>query len=250
MLASIARDIEAFLRDGIILPCRPDFDVEELVAAFYQDYLEISARVIPGGSGFHNLLGLCSISRAMDLRLLIDSGTFTGMSAWALGRGSPEAALHSFDIDLSQLSLRTEQAHYHEMDWTGFDFGNADPEHSLCYFDDHVDQVRRILEAHERGFRYLVFDDDASVGRMTQTAGSPIALPKLQFVFDESLEDGEEIRWLNMGRPRAFKVDRGYLEQARSRIEAIQKLPEIWTASAGMHQNPYTLVVLKPALLA
>lgn len=245
MLARIAETAEQFLSEEIIFgPCDVDFDVKHAVATFYEDYLALPVHGTAGSSRFLNLLWLALISESMRSRLIVDSGTFSGLSSWALSQGAREATIHSFDINLGQLQQRT-RAHYHESDWTDFDFGTVDGQESLCYFDDHVDQVKRILEAHELGFKYLIFDDDVGVGRIPVAAGSTFPLPKLQFIYDDSLEDGTELEWLCRGKVNRFRIDRQYLEQARDRIASIQKLPDMWETAPVMHQNPYTLVVLK-----
>ena len=212
---------------------------------FYNSYVSSPFRDADGGSRFNNLLWLFLISKIMRPSLVVDSGTFKGASAWALKMGAGDAQVHSFDPNMSNRILRDERIQFHESDWTAFDYGEVDPELSLCYFDDHLDQVRRLVEAHDRGFKYLIFDDDLNVSNMPRMVRSGHSLPKLQFIYDDSLVHGQEINWLSVGSPRSFKIDRRCLDDARRRIQAMQKIPNIWMHSCVPHQNPYTLVVLR-----
>ncbi len=243
-LAAVAAGVDEYLQNSMPFPLVDTGSIRDDIPRFYETYLNLPIRGQAGGSLFLNLFWLFVISKKFNPELIVDSGTFMGMSSWALRQGNADARIHSFDIDLGNLRQRCD-ASYHEHDWSTFEFGQFDPQRSLCYFDDHVDQINRILEAHERGFKYLVFDDDLSVGRMPLATGSPISLPKLQFACDDSLKDGEEIRWVNGRHISSYKVDREYLDRGRDCIQSIQKLPDLSFSIHVVWQNPYTLVVLK-----
>ncbi len=244
MLAAIAAEADEYLQSSMPFPRGDTDSIRDDVPRFYETYLNLPIRGQGGGSRFVNLLWLFAISKTFRPELIVESGTFMGLSSWALRQGNADARIHSFDIDLGNLRQRCD-ASYHEHDWSEFDFGQVDPQRSLCYFDDHVDQINRVLEAHQRGFKYLVFDDDLSVGRMPVATGSPISLPKLQFAYDDGLKDGEEIRWVNGRHTSSYTVDREYLDRGRKCIESIQKLPDLSSSVSVVWQNPYTLVVLK-----
>eukprot|EP00736_Rhodelphis_marinus_P000235 Rmarinus@m.18959 len=44
-----------------------------------------------------------------------------------------------------------------KIDWRAL---GVDPARTVVFFDDHMDNLRRMQEAQERGFRYLIFDDN------------------------------------------------------------------------------------------
>jgi hypothetical protein len=244
MLARVARTAERFLREDCIFPAHNRFAVDEAVRSFFASYRASPFRVTFGGSHFTNLLWLYLLRLSLAADLVIDSGTFMGGSAWALSQGPDKKRVSSFDIDLGLLRTRTPGVEYNAFDWTRKELPDVDPERSLCFFDDHVDQVRRVQEAHGRHFRYLVFDDDVEVTAVPSRVKEPSALPKLSFLEDPDLADGLEIAWFTRGRRNRFVVDRGHLEAARALILRMQRVPDL-SAITGIHQLPLRLVVLR-----
>lgn len=239
----LAEQMEAVMRRDVVFPDRAsDLELLPFINSFYQSYESVAKCSGGGGSRFLNLLWLAVLARAVKPDLIIDSGTFKGLSAWALRFGAPEAELHSFDIDLGNLCTRVD-ANYHESDWTTVPLDTSG-RRTLCYFDDHVDQVRRVLEAAAAGHRWLIFDDDVGVSRVPAIAATSSPLPKLQFLTDTSLVHGEELVWETRGRQARFRIDQTYLQRARDCIAQMQKVPDLWQLVPTVHQNPYTLVVL------
>lgn len=221
------------------------FDTEEWVKHFYLAYLESPFRQQFGGSRFNNMLWLSLLSRAYNPAVIIDSGTFMGASAWALSLGAPSAKVWSFDIDLSQIEKRTPGVHYVEQDWTEFDFGTDAGTRSLIYFDDHVDQARRLLETYERGIGLAIFDDDFPVVPALAMANGGRSFPKIEFVLSDELRIEQEIVWSSGRRSWRWPVDTAYLDRARDVIAVTDRLPNT-SSITGIHQTPYRIVKLKP----
>jgi hypothetical protein len=216
-------------------------DVEQEVAAFYELFLAAPFRDQSGGSRFNNALWLHLIAKALAPRLIIDSGTHRGTSAWALSSGSPSSRLLSFDIDLSHLRKKMPGCTYLEHDWSEESYSNQDAKSGLCYFDDHIDQARRLIEAHERGFAYAIFDDDYPVSSFAPSAHDSAALPKIEFILDKSLRDNDDITWSTNGKKQSWRIDKSYLERARATIAATERLPNT-SLVTGIHQTPYRVV--------
>ena len=127
----------------------------------------------------------------MQPDLVIDSGTFRGASAWAFS--ATGAKVHSFDIDLSRLARTSDHVTYSQRDWTQFDWKDFDFSRTLIYFDDHLDQVRRLIEAAQRGIPLAIFDDDLPVTSVAPMAHGGAALPKIEFVLDDGLRAWRKI---------------------------------------------------------
>lgn len=245
MHAAMAREIGEWLASQTLFDVKQAIDLEAEIAAFYDDYLVSPFRLQLGESRYNNCLWLYLLARASAPDLIIDSGTYTGASSWALSRGAPQAKVVSFDIDLSNLRLRLPNVDYVEKDWTSFDLVPHAGRNVLAYFDDHIDQARRLIEARERGIPLAIFDDDFAIGAFPAMAHNGAALPKLEFVLDESLRDGDEIVWRNRGRRTHWRVDRAYLDKARDAIAGTARLPNT-SLVTGIHQTPYRVVRLKP----
>jgi hypothetical protein len=243
LVRAMADRVTLFLERESIFPKVVEVDVESEVRRFYQAYLGSHYRITQGGSHFANLFWLYILRRTLGAKLVIDSGTFTGASAWSLSFGEAAPQVYSFDIGLALLSRREPNVTYHEMDWTASQLPLVDRETSLCYFDDHIDQIRRVIEAAERGFKYLIFDDDVAVTAIPGRAKDAYTLPKISFL-EEDLTDGEDIIWRHRGRERRFRVDRSHLERGRQLIDRMQWVPDM-NDITGIHQPRLRLVTLR-----
>lgn len=243
MFAEISRTASDYFSSQDILVINHRFDIEREIKSFYESFLRSPFRLQKGGSRFGNLLWLDLIAKSLQPDVIIDSGTYLGASAWALSQGAPDSRILSFDIDQSRLLLRGQNVEYIERDWTSVNFDAFGARTSLCYFDDHVDQGRRLKEAADRRFQTLLFDDDFSVLDFVRMAHGGSALPKISFVLDPKLDDGEMIEWINAGRHFTWKVDRAHLDGLKSLIKAADRLPSLG-APLGIEQLPYRIVAL------
>jgi hypothetical protein len=228
-----------WLRQQTLFPLACEFDLTSALRPFYQQFLDSPFRGQGGGSRFNNLAWLYLIAKAMKPRFVIDSGTFRGASAWAFSLAGVK--VYSFDIDLSRLAYRTNSVVYTESDWTAFDWDGFDFSNSLIYFDDHLDQVRRLIEASQRGIPLAIFDDDFPLTSFAPMALQGIALPKIEFVLDDDLRNAQDISWLVGSHRYVFPLDHSYLARARSLIAATERLPDT-SMVTGIQQTPYRLV--------
>ncbi|CAN5351836.1 hypothetical protein BH09GEM1_BH09GEM1_04820 [soil metagenome] len=244
MLATLAAEASEWLEQQTVIPGTERFDVRAEIDAFYDAYLGSPFRNPRGGSRFGNLLWLDLVARAARPSLIIDCGTFTGASAWALAMGAPSAKIVSFDIDLSRIRLRVPRVEYVERDWTTWDLSRYRGDGRIvAYFDDHLDQGRRLREAAERGVDIAIFDDDLSVLSFPPYAHGGMALPKISFILDESLADGEVISWLARGQQYHWIVDGTAMSRLRSLIGGHTLLPNIG-ASVGIDQRAYRVIAI------
>ena len=240
----LADPIEQWINCQQLFTCGKPILVRSAVENFYYQYLASPFRAHVTVSRFNNLLWLYLIAKVFEPTFIVDSGTYTGASAWALSLACPDSPLYSFDIDLSRLKLRSPGVRYIQADWTTLDAKECDFSHGLCYFDDHVDQIGRLLQAAERGFPLAIFDDDFPVTSFAPMAHDGTALPKIEFALDDRIRDKEIISWSNHGQPYSWQVDRGYLDKGRQAIRATERLPDT-SPITGIHQTPYRLVALK-----
>ncbi len=245
LFSALSRPIREWINTQSIVPAVMTInDLPGEIEHFYQAFLRTPFRTKTGGSRFNNLLWLNIVSRVMKPSLIVDSGTFQGASAWALSQGSPSSRVLSFDIDMSRLLSRSASVEYIEADWTTRDFTGLDVSRGLCYFDDHLDQVRRLLEARQGGFPVAIFDDDFPVTSVAPMAHDGAALPKIEFVLDDTLLDRSHINWSHNGSPRSFPIDHAYLDKGRAAILKTERLPNT-SLITGIHQTPYRIVAIK-----
>ncbi len=222
-----------------------DFDATAATAQFYQRWLDTPFGEQQGGSRFNNLLWLFLIAKSYRPSLIVDSGTYQGASAWALWLGQPEAEIVSFDIDLANLKLRCPSIIYVADDWSRTRFERLKDRRVLAYFDDHVDQIKRLLEASDRACQIAIFDDDYPVTSFQAMAPNASALPKIEFALDPELADGLRLEWRSRSGPQSWIVDRGYLDRGLSVIASTERLPNT-SLITGIHQTPFRIVSITP----
>jgi hypothetical protein len=216
----------------------------EEVQFFFESWIKSPFQRQTGSSRFNNLLWLYLLSKRFQPEIIVDSGTFEGASAWALSLGSPKSKIFSFDISLERLALRVGGVEYFQHDWTKSDFAWPKKSRTLVYFDDHVDQVRRLMEAFDRNFSLAIFDDDYPVTSYYSMAPSNSVLPKIEFMLNEELKDGTVLRWGNDKIKNEWTVNLPYLLEARGCVDKTERLPFTGLIT-GIHQTPFRLVKLK-----
>ena len=244
MFVALAREYDAWLATQRIKPPVATYDTAQAIGDFFNQYLNSSHRRIGGASRFNNLMCLHLLARTYDPPVIIDSGTFTGSSAWALKLGAPDAKLYSFDITLRYLKERMPGVDYFEHDWTAFDWSGVDLSQALVYFDDHVDQARRLIEASAAGVELCVFDDDFPVATFPPRAHGGFSLPKIEFLLDESLSGVEELTWVEGKTQRRWKIPHERMDLARALIAETCRMPNT-SLITDVHQTPYRLVRIK-----
>ena len=215
--------------------------VEELCAR----YPARPVRDNKGGSQFNDSLWIFVVARALGPGLIVESGVHRGHGTWLLRQACPEAQIHSFDIDLGKLVYRDPAGRYYERDWHDVALPDSDPADSLIFFDDHISQARRVIEAHGRGFRRLLFDDNFPAEALYATGGPP--LPTIHMVLDQTLRAGRAIAWRRNGKDYSVTLDDSDLAQiaqARALIADVHPLPELGPLTRYALGSGLTLVDL------
>jgi hypothetical protein len=213
------------------------------VRHFFALYEERPVADNTGGSGVNDSLALFLVATLAAPRLIVESGVHKGHGTWLLRRACPEAAIHAFDIDLSGLVHRDPAARYHQGDWSSVALGPVDGAAGLAFFDDHVNQCRRVREAYERGFRLLVFDDNFPADQLYATGVPPV--PTLAMLLDPELAPGTELAWLRRGKPRTYTYAAEDTYGAAGLVERVVALPDLAPATRYPPQSGLTVVRLR-----
>ena len=129
-----------------------------------------------------------------------------------LGQACPNATIHGFDIDLSKVEYQNSRAHFHQQDWSTFDFGKVNPEKSIAFFDCHVNHARRMNEASERGFKHVLLDDDPPLHKL-YSYGAP-AFPTATMLRNGIPPSLSEVSWIWHGKEMDYRIDRAEVEAA------------------------------------
>jgi hypothetical protein len=199
--------------------------IERCAREFFEAFRRCPIKQGIGGCGFNAGLLLFISARIAQPRLIVESGTFQGYTSWVFQTACPDADIHCFDISFVNRLWHHPKIRYHQHDWAEKALPFSVPANSLGFFDDHISQAQRVIEATERGFTRLIFDDNLPLHALHRD-GLP-AVPTIDMVFDESLKEGDEFDWVSAGRNFRYQHSAAVVGRARSAIERVIHGPEL-----------------------
>lgn len=165
----------------------------------------------PGGIRQKDHLLFWSLANYLDLDVYVESGVRGGSSLHGyLGAPNLDSVV-AIDPDLSQLQLPVSVLGSTRLvdskDFSQLDF-TTESASSLVYFDDHIDAAMRIMQAHEKGFRFVVIDDAPGMEGMCQRAFP--AFPTVPMIMrSDLLAPGDWVEWFyqsNLSRRQSPKA--------------------------------------------
>lgn len=261
-----------FLKD-IIPNFKLEISSDECVRNFKKSFLAAKTQnlISYGGIPEKNYLALSIISQLLNPSLYVESGFFKGSSLLAVSDAKNLKHIIGFDpihseykaklpIDIKLTLLKT--------DFSKYNFEDENLSSSLVYFDDHINTAERIIQASDKGFKNLIFDD--SCGLMGTAERIYPSLPSLFFIDNvNNLIEGDKIEWSKDREKKfnffnffsfsfkkkkyfSFKFDKTTIDlckNARERISSIHKIPDlndyIYTERQMPNDITQHLVILK-----
>lgn len=217
--------------------------VADWIHEFFHRYAERPVRDNAGGSGFNDALWLFVAARAIAPSQIVESGTHRGFSAWVLRQACPQAPLSTFDVDTSKVEWSDPNVTVTQGDWSTHVAADPANAETLAFFDDHINHARRVAEAHARGFRWLLVDDNFRATQVYATGGPP--LPSLAMLFDPELNDGDEVAWTRNGKDYRWIYRTMEEYGARELIAGYHPLPDLAPITRHPAGSGLTLVRLK-----
>ena len=238
LLESAAAILE---RDLAAAGLTPDGAVIDQVRTFWSLIPTAPVRQRRGGSGFNGALQLYVAMRALRPAFVIESGVFRGLTTWVIRQACPQARIFCHDPDLSGLQYRDAQARYSTADWSTAEWSMLDPATTVAFFDDHVSQGRRVVEAQARGLTRLLFDDDAA-GHRIHAHGGP-AHPTIAMITGPE-RSPEPICWTRNGRLFEQPAEDALVRQAAGLIDRSHAFDDLHRAT-GYSPARLTSVTLR-----
>jgi hypothetical protein len=213
----------------------------EAIAAFSRELSHCPVKQQAGGGGHNVALLLWTVIQCIQPEEIIESGVFKGFTTWVMRKAAPSARIRSFDISFAELKWRDGKTEYHEMDWTKvIPRMHGKRVRRAAFFDDHQSQWRRIRESMERGIEFVVFDDSYPTGCVHADANA--ACPTVDMLFDEALEDGQEIAWKTECGTFRYRFDLAEAQATRQLVSSWVRLPDL---QMTFGYKPANLVVVK-----
>lgn len=223
VVAAASRRVAGLLR-AVTPASEVALDATAAVAEFLDLYRARPIRDNKGGMGFNKSLWLFVLARQMRPRVVIDSGTFRGHSAWLLRQACPEAEILSFDVDPSNLRHREPSVRYVASDWMDLALEFDPRDRPLAVFDDHVSHARRIAQARQRRIANVIVDDDVPRWALYATGVPP--LPTLAMIMDEGPAGDGPLTWVYKGRAQRFAWSPGDRD-VRRHVAGYWPLPDL-----------------------
>lgn len=97
---------------------------------------------------------------------IIESGVAFGQGSWFFEKACPNARLYCIEpcLEIPKIYYKPASATYFTTDFSTIDWSDLPRDDTLVFFDDHQDAFERIGQCKERGFKYLMFEDNYAVG--------------------------------------------------------------------------------------
>lgn len=134
-------------------------DLEE----FAQLYAQRPIKENSGGMKSVGMFWVWFTTKMLQPDLIIESGIWHGQSTWLLEQAAPRANIISIDINLDRLKYKSHNVTYTTTDFSQLNVGDITDLNTLCFFDDHQDAYARLHQAHHKGFKHILFDDNYPV---------------------------------------------------------------------------------------
>jgi len=117
-----------------------------------------------GGVRAQGAFFLWHFIRKVNPILVIESGVLKGQTTWIIEQAAPHAKVIALDPCLGKLQYRSPKAVYLSDDFAALPLDFRFEQPVVCFFDDHQDAFERVLQAHGKGIKYLIFDDNYPPG--------------------------------------------------------------------------------------
>ncbi|MEM8947295.1 MAG: hypothetical protein AAGD11_19130 [Planctomycetota bacterium] len=196
LAAAIGRACEFY---GDFLGLSTEVDVPGMVDGYQRSYAAALnlGLFAEGGIREKDHLNLWCLGKRLCPETYVESGVFIGSSLHAFVSSETIDRVVAIDPDLSKLKVSTDAVREAKLidgaDFSEIEFQLGDGQ-SLVYFDDHINTANRILQAAEKGFRYLLFDDSTGLEGVCQRLYP--ATPTIPMVMHcELFSPGDELAW-------------------------------------------------------
>ena len=205
-----------------------------------------------GGTGFFHQFYLWMLVRALKPKHIIETGAYNGLGTWQLRQAAPDAQIivvspetpHLY-VDEKPDSRYFTAEHFRDFALIDWDcMPGLDRSQTLVFVDDHQSGYRRLLEAHARGFRHTIYDDNEMPAKSDHfSAKGACAAASGNLTGPIGWDDfrGIVADWGRWRRGSYFNVSAEQLEQVGKSfskvIDVYTEMPPLWTA--GLPSRSY-----------
>jgi len=217
------------------------------IRAFYDHYLPgipAELRAKHGSTSDEGLLCNWLLLNLIKPDAYIESGVFVGASLRLADIALPDARKWAYDLSFAPLKHRVDGITYIQNEWFDEAPDLTDQALAFAFFDDHIDPVQRIIECHDVGIEWVLFDDCPPFTRLHRYRYP--AVPSISMILDPSMPDGTVIEWKHASEERTLRYthNASYCLRARDLITGALDMSDVF-ARVGLSCGDKVLVRLK-----
>lgn len=135
-------------------------DIIESFKIFEEVYQSRPIKNNEGGMKAPHAFASYFMIKALQPKLIIESGVWKGFGTWLFEQACPSAKIICLDINFSNLEYKSKNAEYIKEDFSYIDFETIDKNNTLCFFDDHQNALHRLQQMKWKGFSKAIFEDN------------------------------------------------------------------------------------------
>lgn len=142
-------------------------DLESFLNEFKTIYEKRPIKNNRGGMLSTHMFYVWLTAKLLNPKLIVDSGTYKGQSAWLLREACPKAKIISFDPLSQSREISCKDVEYISSDFSEYDWSEIpnDSDDSLVLFDDHQNSYTRLQQCKWFGFKNIIFEDNYPVSQ-------------------------------------------------------------------------------------
>lgn len=138
-------------------------DYQGLFEEFLAVYRERPFPTNAGGMQLPHMFATWVFLREARPELVVESGVWKGQSTWLIERATT-ADIVSIDLMPTFRKYDSPRATYSDIDFAHMDWTAAPKAKTILFFDDHVNQFRRLMQGRAWGFADFIFEDNYPAG--------------------------------------------------------------------------------------
>lgn len=139
-------------------------DIKGKLSEFAELYKKRPINHNVGGMLAPHMFASWFIIQHMKFKNIIESGVWRGQGTWFFEQANPNAEIFSIDINLKNRIYISDRAIYYNKDFYTHNWDKLNKKNTLCFFDDHMNALKRIKYLFENDFKYIIFEDNYALG--------------------------------------------------------------------------------------